>query len=122
MPQVEGDLLEADLGSGYQVAVLGQILHSEGEQRSRELLGKVAASLSPGGTIAIAEIVPDEERTGPAHALIFAVNMLVHTEKGDTFTYGEISDWLEAAGFADIRQLEAPGPSPLILAQRRKGR
>src|SRR5262249_24755110 len=31
---VEGDLLEANFGSGYDVATLGHILHSEGEERS----------------------------------------------------------------------------------------
>src|SRR5437899_4054223 len=37
---IEGDLLEANFGSGYDVATLGHILHSEGEQRSRQLLKK----------------------------------------------------------------------------------
>src|SRR6476619_5856203 len=33
---IEGDLLEANFGSGYDVATLRQILHSEGEQRGRQ--------------------------------------------------------------------------------------
>ena len=85
-----GDLLEADFGAGYQAATLGHILHSEGERRSRALLKKVFAALAPGGVVAIAEMVPNEDRTGPAMPLIFAVNMLVHTDEGDTFTFGEI--------------------------------
>ena len=113
-----GDLLQADFGSGYQAATLGHILHSEGEKRSRELLKKVFAALAPGGVAAIAEMVPNEDRTGPAMPLIFAVNMLVHTDEGDTFTFGEMSAWLREAGFVNPRQLDAPGPSPLILADR----
>src|SRR5207247_8611931 len=35
---VEGDLLQANFGNGYDIATLGHILHSEGEQRSRQLL------------------------------------------------------------------------------------
>ena len=50
--------------------------------------------------------------------LIIAVNMLLHTEAGDTFTFAEIADWLREAGFANPRMLEAPAPSPLILATR----
>jgi precorrin-6B methylase 2 len=115
---VAGDLSSADFGRGYQVATLGHILHSEGEQRSRELLQKVFAALAPGGTIVIAEIVPDEDRTGPARALIFAVNMLVHTDEGDTFTFGQMRGWLEDIGFRDARQLEVPGPSALVLATK----
>src|SRR6266545_4802170 len=37
---LEGDILTANFGSGYDVATLGHILHSEGEERSRELLKK----------------------------------------------------------------------------------
>lgn len=113
-----GDLQSADFGSGHQVATLGHILHSEGECRSRELLKKTAKALAPGGTIAIAEFVPNAQRSGPPHTLIFAVNMLVNTDDGDTFTFEEISAWLKEAGFVDVRTLEAPGPSPLILATK----
>lgn len=115
---IPGDLLEANFGSGYHVAVLGHILHSEGAHRSRELLRKTFDALAPGGTIVIAEFVPNDERTGPPNALIFAVNMLVNTEEGDTFTFTEMSQWLRQTGFANPRQLDVPGPSPLILATR----
>ena len=74
--------------------------------------------VAPGGTIAIAEFVPDDDRAGPPAPLIFAVNMLVNTELGDTFTFREISGWLAEAGFEQARQLEAPSVSPLILANR----
>lgn len=115
---IEGDLRDVDFGSGYHVATLGHILHSEGEARSRALLRKVFGALAPGGTVAIAEMLTNDERTGPTHALLFAVNMLVNTDQGDTFSFGEISDWLREAGFVEPRTLDAPGPSPLILAAR----
>jgi SAM-dependent methyltransferase len=117
---IPGDLLEVDYGTGYDVATLGHILHSEGERRSRALLKKVAAALAPGGTLAIAELIPNEERTGPAQALIFAVNMLVHTDEGDTYTFGELSAWLREAGLVDARKLEVPGQFPLVLATKPK--
>jgi len=113
-----GDLLEVDFGSGHRVATIGHILHSEGPERSRQLLRKTFAALAPGGTIAISEFMPNDERTGPPNALIFAVNMLVHTEAGDTFTFREVAGWLQEAGFEKPRLLEAPAPSPLVLATR----
>jgi 3-hydroxy-5-methyl-1-naphthoate 3-O-methyltransferase len=117
---VDGDLLEADFGTGHRVATLGHILHSEGEERSRKLLKKVFGALASGGTVAIAEFVADDDRTGPPPALMFAVNMLVHTDLGDTFTFREISGWLTDAGFEEARQLDAPSVSPLILATKPK--
>ncbi len=117
-----GDLLEADFGRGHQIAVIGHILHSEGPERSRRLLKKTFAALAPGGTIAISEFMPDDDRKGPPSALIFAVNMLVHTEAGGTFTFEEMSEWLRKAGFVNPRLLEAPAPSPLVLATKPQGR
>jgi ubiquinone/menaquinone biosynthesis C-methylase UbiE len=115
---VGGDLLEVDFGSGHQIATLGHILHSEGVERSRALLKKTFAALAPGGTIAIAEWLVNDERTGPPPGLMFAVNMLVNTEQGDTFTFNEIRRWLEEAGFRDVRTLEVPSVSPLVLATK----
>src|ERR1700733_4318579 len=76
---VAGDILTADFGRDHRIATLGHILHSEGEKRSRKLLGRVFKSLAPGGTIAIAEFTPNDDRTGPPGAMIFGVNMLVNT-------------------------------------------
>ena len=115
---VEGDLASADFGTGHNLATLGHILHSEGAARSRALLDKVFAALAPGGTIAIQEFLVNADRTGPLNGLIFAVNMLVNTDVGDTFSFEEISSWLIEAGFVDPRTLAAPGPSPLILATK----
>jgi 3-hydroxy-5-methyl-1-naphthoate 3-O-methyltransferase len=115
---VSGDLLTADFGTGHNVATLGHILHSEGEARSRSLLRKTFDALAPGGTIAIAEFLVNEDRTGPVTSLLFAANMLINTDNGDTYSFGEIRGWLLDAGFTDARLLEAPGPSPLILATK----
>ena len=115
---IEGDLSEANFGSGYEIATLGHILHSEGEERSRRLLKKTFRALKSGGTIAIAEWLVNDDRTKPLPSLMFAVQMLVNTEKGGTFSFNEIKHWLEDAGFKKVRKLEAPGPSPLILATK----
>jgi ubiquinone/menaquinone biosynthesis C-methylase UbiE len=115
---VEGDMLEANFGSGYNIATLGHILHSEGEDRSRRLLKKIFRALKSGGTIAIAEWLVNDDRTKPLPSLMFAVQMLVNTEKGDTFSFNQIKTWLEEAGFKKVRKLEAPGPSPLVLATK----
>jgi precorrin-6B methylase 2 len=115
---IEGDLLQVDFGAGHTLATLGHILHSEGAERSRQLLVKTFAALASGGTIAIAEFLVNAERTGPVNGLFFAVNMLVNTDNGDTFSFEEISAWLTEAGFINPRTLEAPGPSPLILATK----
>ncbi|MEP6900953.1 MAG: methyltransferase [Actinomycetota bacterium] len=117
---VAGDLLSVDFGENHNVVTLGQILHSEGAEKSRQLLKKIFDALAPGGTVAIAEWLVNEDRTAPLPGLIFAVNMLVNTEVGDTFSFEEIKSWLDEAGFENARLVNAPGVSPLILATRTK--
>ncbi|HEU6448457.1 MAG TPA: methyltransferase [Verrucomicrobiae bacterium] len=118
LTKIPGDLLKADFGSGHHIATLGHILHSEGPARSQKLLKKVFKSLASGGTIMVSEFLVNDQRTAPPVSLLFAVNMLVNTENGDTFSFGEISAWLRAAGFVKPRLLDAGGVSPLILATK----
>lgn len=115
---VAGDLLQAQFGTGHNLATVGHILHSEGERRSRALLKRTFDTLAPGGNIAIAEFLVNDNRSEPLNGLIFAVNMLVNTSEGDTYSFDEIGRWLRDAGFVNMRTLEAPGPSPLILADK----
>jgi 3-hydroxy-5-methyl-1-naphthoate 3-O-methyltransferase len=112
---VAGDLHDANFGQGHTIATLGHILHSEGESRSRRLLRKTFEALAPGGTIAIAEILVDAKRRAAVPALIFAVNMLVNSDEGDTFSFDEIRGWLQDAGFGEVRTVEAPGLAPLLI-------
>jgi len=116
---ITGDVLKADLGSGYSVAIIGHLLHGLGVKDSQHLIRRTAAALVPGGTIAIAEYLVNQERSGPPFSLVFALNMLLHSAEGDTFSFEEISGWLNEAGFEKARLLEAPGPSPLVLATKR---
>lgn len=113
------DLHSADFGRGHTIATLGHILHSEGAARSRRLLRRTCNALAPGGTIAIAEILVDAQRRTATPALIFAVNMLVNSDEGGTFSFEEIRGWLQETGFEQVRTVEAPGLAPeLILATK----
>lgn len=113
-----GDILKVDFGTRYSAAIIGHILHGLGAKDSQTLIRKVAQALAPGGTIAIAEYLVNQDRTGPPQGLNFAVNMLLFSDEGDTFSFEEISRWLADAGFENARKVESPGPSPLILATK----
>lgn len=116
---VPGDVRTSDFGAArYDVVILGHICHSEGEANTKKLFAKVARALKPGGTIAIAEFLAAPDRSGPTNAMLFALNMLVNTNEGDTFTVPELTDWLGKAGFERVREFPAPAPSPLLLATK----
>jgi len=79
------------------------------------VLKKTFEALAPGGTIAIAEILVDAQRKMAVPALIFAVNMLVNSDEGDTFSFDEIRGWLQDVGFEQVRTVDAPGLAPLLI-------
>jgi hypothetical protein len=67
----------------------------------------------------IAELIPNDHRTGPALPLLFDVNMMIQTPGGATFTMAQYRRWLKEAGFAAIRTIKSNlTPSPLILASK----
>jgi ubiquinone/menaquinone biosynthesis C-methylase UbiE len=114
-----GDLKRVDFGAGrFDVAILGNIVHSEGEASSRDLFGRLHRALRPGGRLAVIDMVPRDDRTGPVYPLEFALTMLVNTEHGDVYTLAEYRAWLTAAGFARVETADVGSHSPLIVAVR----
>ncbi|MBV8865771.1 MAG: hypothetical protein JO210_10295 [Acidobacteriaceae bacterium] len=82
------------------------------------LFHRVYRAVKRSGQLLIAEIIPDEQRREALFPLLFAVSMLAVTLEGDTFTLSEYRQWLRAAGFDEVLTIEAPAPSPLILARK----
>lgn len=102
---VAGDLRTDELPGGHDVAFVSAIIHMLGPAGNVALFRKVHDALVPGGRIVIRDHVMSPDRTAPRAGALFAVNMLVGTEEGGTFTFGEISSWLSEAGFERARLL-----------------
>jgi acetylserotonin N-methyltransferase len=90
---------------------LGRILHDWPDARANALLSKIQ------GSLLIAEILVDEDRSGPLYALLQDLNMLVCTD-GKERTVTEYEHLLKPAGFTSV-QFHRTGPLvDAILAQR----
>ncbi len=111
-----GDLRRDQLGSGFDLVLLSAICHMLGPAENRDLLGRCGRALASGGRIVIRDFILDPDKAGPRSATLFALNMLVATPGGSTYTLDEYTDWLEAAGFVDVERLDPPGD--LIAARR----
>jgi ubiquinone/menaquinone biosynthesis C-methylase UbiE len=116
---LEGDLRQISFGQKeYDLVILGHIIHTEGEKWGKTLISKSYKALKPGGTLVIAEMIPNDTRTGPVFPLLFGLNMILHTNQGDVFTMAQYRQWLKQTGFSGVKVVQAEGPSPLILATR----
>jgi ubiquinone/menaquinone biosynthesis C-methylase UbiE len=114
-----GDIKQTQIPrESCDLILLGNIVHSEGEAASRAIFRKCFELLKPGGQAAIIDMIPNDERTGPPFALIFALNMLVNTSTGSTYTLPEYRSWLAEAGFSEVTTVDVASHSPVILARK----
>ncbi len=114
-----GDLKAVDFGEEqFHAAILGNIVHSEGEAGSRKLLQQLHRAMKPGGHVVIVDMVPNDERSAPVYPLAFALNMLLNTRHGDTFTLAEYTEWLHDAGFKRVETVDVQMHSPVIVGSK----
>ena len=100
---VAGDFRTDELPGGHDLVLLSAIIHMNSRAGNRALFGKARESLDPGGAILIRDYILDETRTHPLAGAIFAVNMLTATQGGNSYTFEEVKEDLEKAGFHDVR-------------------
>ena len=115
---IEGNYLEDDFGIGYDLILLSAIVHINSLEKNKMLIKKCFNSLNVNGQIVIKDWIMNEERTEPAGGAYFALNMLVGTEDGDTFTESEVRDWLISAGIKKIERKNTSYGSSLIIGYK----
>ncbi len=104
---------------GADLAWLSAIAHQNSRDENRALFAKIHTALAPGGSLVIRDIVLDESRTQPSAGALFAVNMLVGTEAGNSYTLDEYRQDLIGAGFADVELVwQDPGMNSLLRARK----
>ena len=84
-------------------------------EENQDLLGHCYEALEPKGRVVIQDFILESDKTAPKQAALFALNMLVGTPAGSTYSYEEYTGWLRAAGFPEVRDIRLPGPSSLVV-------
>ena len=102
---VAGDFYEDELPAGCDFALLSAIIHQNSPEENFQLFFRIRRALQPGGVLLIRDYIMDEARTTPPAGALFALNMLVSTRSGDTYTLAEVKEKLERAGFVEVRQV-----------------
>lgn len=109
-----GDMNETLPDGPFDAVYFGNTSHMYGPRENRELFARMRASLAPGGLLAIREFV----RGLGEDAALFAVNMLVTTARGNTYTAGEYGAWLVRAGYEGVEFEPVPGRSTYLIFAR----
>lgn len=116
---MEADYNKNGFGKGYDLVFFSAIIHINSPRKNQALMNKASKALNTGGQVVIQDFIMDKERTTPPFGVFFALNMLVGTEDGDTYTEAEVKSWLIKSGFTDIRRLEGEGPVSIITARKK---
>jgi (2Fe-2S) ferredoxin/predicted O-methyltransferase YrrM len=110
-----GDMLHDPLGSGYDIIMLNAICHMFSEEQNRDLFQRARQALAPNGRLVVQDFILHPDKTGPLQAALFSLNMLVGTDAGASYSELEYSSWMKAAGLNEVRRINLPGPSDLIV-------
>lgn len=113
-----GDMLRDPFGENFNLILVSAICHMFSAEENRRLFQRAYRALARGGRFVVQDFILEPDKTAPRFATLFALNMLVETRAGSSYSEPEYTEWLRDAGFADIRHVRLPGPAGLMLAAR----
>ncbi|NJK28681.1 MAG: methyltransferase type 12 [Acaryochloris sp. SU_5_25] len=103
---LEGNLLEADWSTGYDVVFLSNILHCLKAEQCQVALQKAFQALRPGGTVLINDVYhPGDQGKLSAPVSLFSLIYYV-TCGGRTWPQSTVLDWLAQTGFTNLRSAQ----------------
>jgi SAM-dependent methyltransferase len=114
-----GNFLQDDIGAGYDFIWVSQILHSHDEGQCQLIIAKAVAALAPGGTLAIQDFYLNADGASPTGAAMFGVHMLAVTPRGRAYTFGEVAEWMQAAGLSVPEFIESGMDASILVAKKK---
>ena len=115
---ISGNYLLDQFGNDYDLIFLSAIVHINSFDENKTLIKKCVESLNPNGQIIIKDWIMSEDRIEPAAGTYFALNMLVGTENGDTYTESEMKDWFNSAGISNVVRKDTGFGSSLLIGHK----
>jgi hypothetical protein len=104
--------------TGYDAIFFSNIWHDWNCRTCAWLAERAYEALPRGGRIMLHEMLLDDDGVGPATTAAFSMLMLLATQ-GQQFTFGEIKQLLEQAGFRDIETQQTAGYYSITTGYKR---
>jgi 3-hydroxy-5-methyl-1-naphthoate 3-O-methyltransferase len=115
---VTGNFLKDDIGAGYDFIWVSQILHSFDEPQCQFIIAKAVAALNPGGALAIQDFYLNADGASPTGAAMFGVHMLAVTPRGRAYSFGEVGEWMQAAGLRAPEFIASGMDASILVAKK----
>jgi (2Fe-2S) ferredoxin/ubiquinone/menaquinone biosynthesis C-methylase UbiE len=114
-----GDMLNIPLESAhYDLVLLSAICHMYSPEENQQLFQRAYDALAPHGRLVVSDFILEADKTAPRFGALFALNMLVGTRAGASYSEPEYETWLRAAGFGEATRVRIPGPVNLMIATK----
>jgi len=113
------DLRRDALGEGYDLILVSAICHMLSPDENLDLLRRCHAALRADGRVVIQDFILENDKTAPKFAALFALNMLVGTIAGSSYSVEEYRTWLSRAGFCRPNHVRLAGPTGLMIGTRK---
>lgn len=113
----KGDFILDDFGDNYDLILLSSIICLFGEEENSFLLKKIKKSLRKDGRVIIWDLILNESKSSPTSVAIFAVNMLINTPNGRSYSFYEVKELMQSSGFKNIYRIPID-PSQIIIGRK----
>jgi ubiquinone/menaquinone biosynthesis C-methylase UbiE len=102
-----GDFLKKPISGHYDVVWYSNVLHIYSPAENRKIFKKIKRILRPEGRLLIQDtFLHDPKGLRPLEANLFAVSMLLYTDRGNTYSLQEVRAWLQQAGLTHSRVIQ----------------
>lgn len=116
---IPGSAFDTDFGNDYDVVLVTNFLHHFDVETCTNFMQKVNQSLNENGKAMTLEFVPNDDRISPPTEALFSLIMLAATPAGDAYTFSELREMFETAGFARNEHIPLiPLPQHLIVSTK----
>ncbi len=104
---IPGDILNLDVRAGaYDIVLFRNITSYLSPEQDIGLFRRAFEALVPDGRVIVNAPIADEDHKGPGEVPLMAVEMLLFSPEGDTYTFAEYRGMLETAGFSEVTWLK----------------
>jgi hypothetical protein len=114
-----GNFKDDGLPTGFDVALLANLLSVASEETNRELLRKLYDRLPDGGAVILSGWILDDSRTGPLIPVLFCLEDINWGAPDVERTAATYERWLTEAGFVEIRREMYYPPTSMIVGRKR---
>ncbi len=100
------DFMREPVPGRYDTIWYSNVLHIYSPDENRRLFRRLLRALNPGGRLLIHDaFLHDREGLYPLESGLFAVTMLLATERGDIYPSRSVAQWLRETGFARVTKV-----------------